>query len=452
MAPTPASGPPDPGGTPEPGPALSAAEREEYERLRRAATLRHRRSRRVGASLLLVLTLVLAPLAVVAAWVHSQVFDTGRYVQTVAPLASDPVVQNAVTDRLTTRVVDEIDVQAITASLTKALANAGAPPKVVDASTVLTGPLRSAVTDVVRRTVNKVITSDLFREVWVNANRRAHSAVVGMLSGNQNGALRAQGDTVKLDIGVVVDQVKQQLVNAGFQKASAIPTPDRQITLFQTEQLTKAQNAVRLLNIVGIWLPVLAVVLAAAAVWAAPAHRFMLLVTASGIGVMMVVLLVALAVARQIYLNSVPPTALPADAAAAVFDTFVRFLRDSARTLLVVAVITALAAYLYGPGRGARGVRTLTRKGTGATGRALERGGLHTGTAGHWLDTHRAWTTGIVIGAGALTLVLWNYPTTAVVALVLAVVLVVLFALAVLADAAGPDAAPASGGAGRAVP
>ncbi|MFJ3336335.1 hypothetical protein [Streptomyces sp. NPDC086766] len=455
--PPPSAGPPPPAGPPGEPPSsqpLSAAEREEYERLRRAAHVRHRRTRRAGASLLLVVTLVLAPLAVVAAWVHSQVFDTDRYVQTVAPLASEPAVQNAVTDKLTARVVSEIDVQAITASLSKALKDAGAPPKVVDASSALTGPLRSAVTDVVRRTISKVITSDFFEQVWVNANQRAHSSVVNMLTGNESGALRAQGDTVQLDIGVVVDQVKQRLVDAGFQKASVIPAPDRTVTLFKTDQLNNAQSALRLLNIVGTWLPVLTVVLAALAVWTAPAHRFMLMVTATGVGVMMVVLLVALAVVRQVYLNSVPPATLPPDAAAAIFDTFLRFLRDSARTLLVVAVIIALAAFLYGPARAARTVRSLTGRGTATTGRALVRGGMRTGATGRWLDTHRGWTTGIVIAAGALTLVLWNYPTAAVVALVLLVVLVVLFVLAVLAGATGDDTARTGtrGEPGRAVP
>ncbi|MEU6811121.1 hypothetical protein ABZ920_19460 [Streptomyces sp. NPDC046831] len=444
MAATPASVPEDSGG-PESGRPLTAAEREEYRRLRRAATVRHRRARRAGASVLLVLTLLLAPLALVAAWVHQEVFDTDRYVETVAPLASDEDVQNAVINRLTTRVVDQVDVQAITASLSKALADAGAPPRVVDASTALTAPLRSAVTDVVHRIVSKVVTSDVFEQAWVQGNRRAHAAVVGMLTGNQSGALRAQGDTVQLDIGVVVDQVKQRLVDAGFKRASDIPSPDRSITLFQTDQLTRAQDAMRLLNIVGTWLPVLTVVLAALTVWTAPAHRFMLLAVATGVGVMMILVLVALAVVRQVYLNSVPPQTLPADAAATIFDTFVRFLRESARTLLVTAVITALAAYLYGPGRAARAVRSLTRRVTAATGRALGRAGVHTGLVGRWLDTHRSWTTAIVIAAGVLALILWNHPTAAVVALVVGIVLVVMFLLAVLADARGGDPAARPG-------
>ncbi|MEU7057247.1 hypothetical protein [Streptomyces sp. NPDC046197] len=449
MAPTDASVPSSGGDADKPsggaptGRSLSAAEYEEYERLRRAARVKHRWIRRVGATVLLVLTLVLAPLAVVSAWVHNTIADTDRYVQTVAPLASEPAVQNVVIDRLTNRVVENIDVQAVTASLSKALQNAGAPPRVVDASGTLTGPLRSAVTEVVHRVVSRVITSDAFKQVWVASNRRAQTAMLNVLTGEQKGAVRAQGDTVQLDIGAVVDQVKQKLVDAGFQKASVIPAPDRTITLFKTEKLNKAQNGMRLLEIVGTWLPVLTLVLAALTVWTAPSHRLMLLVTAVGVGVMMVVLLVALAVARRVYLDSVPPTTLPTNAASVIYDTVVRFLRDSTRTLLVIAVITALAAYLYGPGRAARAVRKVSRRGTTAAGRALERTGLRTGEAGRWLDTHQAWTTGVVIAAGAVALLLWNYPTVGVVVLVLCLVLVVLIVLAVLAAAAGP--APATG-------
>ncbi|WP_324788124.1 hypothetical protein [Streptomyces sp. H51] len=454
MGTTNASASPGPGGDEGGRYVMTGDEHAEYERLRRAAAARHRVARRAGASVLLLLALLLAPVAVVAAWVHDEVTDTDRYVQTVAPLASDPAVQKAVTDRLTERVVANVDVEAVTASLSNALADAGAPPAVVDRSKALAGPLRAAVTDVVHRTVSRVVTSDAFQQAWEVSNRRAHAAVVNMLTGENKGALRAQGDTVVLDLGTVVDQVKQRLVDAGFEKATAIPAPDRQIVLFQADRLSEAQAGMRLLDVVGSWLPVLTVVLAALAVWTAPAHRLMLLVTATGVGVMMVLLLVALAVFRRVYLDAVPPTALPPDAAATIYDTFVRFLRDSTRTLLVVAVITALAAYLYGPGRAARAVRSVAGRGTTGAGRALRRTGLRTGPAGRWLDAHRAWTTGAVVTAGVLVLVLWNHPTVGAVALVLGLVLVAMTVLAVLAATAetAPGAPSPAGEPGRAGP
>ncbi|GAA3798074.1 hypothetical protein ACFS5L_25225 [Streptomyces phyllanthi] len=446
MVPNNAAGPSHSGGgTPETSRHLTAGEHAEYERLRGAAKVRHRRLRHVGASVLLLLALLLAPLAVVAAWVDDEVSDTDRYVQTVAPLASDPAVQDVVIDRLTNRVVENVDVEAVTAALTKALADAGAPPSAVEGAAALDGPLLSAVMTTADRVITRVVTSDAFQQAWEGANRRAHAAVVNMLTGEREGAVRATDDTIELDLGVVVDEARQSLVDAGFDKAAAIPDTDRTVTLFETGQLGKAQDAMRLLDVVGTWLPVLTVVLAALAVWTAPAHRVMLMVTAAGVGVTMVALLVALAVVRRAYLDAVPSSALPADAAAAIFDTFVRFLRDSTRTLLVVAVITALAAYLYGPGRAARGVRALARRGTTAAGRSLHRAGVRTGSTGRWLDDHRPWTTGVVIGAGALALVLWNHPTVGAVALVLGVVLAVLVVAAVLAAAATPEPAAADG-------
>ncbi|MEV4433118.1 hypothetical protein [Streptomyces sp. NPDC049585] len=416
-------------------PPLSPAEVQEYRRLRDREHLRHRRLRYAVTAVLLVVAFVLSPLAVVATWAHTQVSDTDRYVQTVAPLAKDPSVQKTVTDRLTARVMDNVDVNAITDALGNALAKTNAPPPVVDKSHLLAGPLRNAMTGAVHDVVNKVVTSEQFAQAWDGANRRAHAAVVKTLTGEGNSAVRAKGDAVVLDLGTVVDKVKQKLVDEGYQKASAIPDVDKSVTLFRTDKLDDAQNAMQLLDTLGTWLPVVTIVLAAVAVWSAPAHRVAMMSAAIGIGVMMLVLLVGLAIARRVYLDSVPPSALPPDAAASIYDTFVRFLRSSTRTVLVIAVITAVAGYLYGPGRGARFVRSVSARGTGATGRAMARSGLRTGATGRWLQGHRPWTTGIVIAGAVLALVLWNYPTAACVALVLLIAVAVLAVLAVLAAA-----------------
>src|SRR5689334_14610829 len=56
------------------------------------------RWRAVTAAIAITLACVLASLSVVAVWANSQVSDTNRYVETVAPLAKDPAVQKAVAD------------------------------------------------------------------------------------------------------------------------------------------------------------------------------------------------------------------------------------------------------------------------------------------------------------------------------------------------------------------
>ncbi|WP_250847304.1 collagen-like protein [Streptomyces hygroscopicus] len=419
-------------------PPLSGSERREYERLRGAAAVRHRRLRHAGACVLLVLAVLLSPLAVVATWLHEEIVDPQGYVQTVAPIARNPSVQSAITNRLTTRVVDQVDVPAIAAQLAKNLDKAGAPSAVVNGTRMLGGPLESALTNAVHHVIHKVITSEQFPVVWDAANRRAHAAVVKVLTGEGSSAVQARGNAVVLDLGTLIDNVKHRLVQAGYEKAAKIPHIDRQFTLLRTDKLDQAQGAMRLLNVLGTWLPAVTIVLAALAVWTSPAHRITLLAIGIGTAVMMAVLLVGLAVVRGVYLDSVPPTTLPRAPAAFIFDTLVRFLRESTRTLLVIAIVTALTAYLYGPGRGARAVRSASARGTGAIGRGLARVGARTGGFGRWLDAHRAWTTGVVIIGGALALLLWNHPTPASVGLVLGIVVGALALLGILAGASGP--------------
>jgi hypothetical protein len=149
---------------------------------------------------------------------------------------------------------------------------------------------------------------------------------------------------------------------------------------------------------------------------------------------------VALVMVRRVCPGSVPPTALPTDAIAAIHDTFVRFLRDSTRTLLVVTVSTAAIAHLYGPGHPAHAARTTAERGTTTAGRALDRVGVHTGAMRRLLAGHREWTATGAVAAGALTPMLRNHPSVGAVVLVLRVVLAVLLLVAVLAAAAGPAA------------
>jgi cytochrome c-type biogenesis protein CcmH/NrfG len=66
------------------------------------------------ATVLTVLGCVLAPISVIAVWSANQVSDTSRHVASVSPLISQPAVRSALTDRISTAVNDQVDVQGIT--------------------------------------------------------------------------------------------------------------------------------------------------------------------------------------------------------------------------------------------------------------------------------------------------------------------------------------------------
>ena len=60
----------------------------------------------------MVLSVVLVPLAGLSVWVRNLVLDTDKYVDTVAPLATNKAVTDLVADRLTTRLFRDVNVEA----------------------------------------------------------------------------------------------------------------------------------------------------------------------------------------------------------------------------------------------------------------------------------------------------------------------------------------------------
>ncbi|MFE7444330.1 hypothetical protein ACFU7X_28180 [Streptomyces chartreusis] len=387
--------------------------------------------------MLLTLAVLLAPLSVVATWVNSEVTDVDRYVQTVSPLARDPAVQKLVVDRVTDEVAENIDARKITDAVADTLADHDAPGWLVDAARSLDEQLKGGLTTAVRFVVEKVVKSEAFADAWDSIHRGAHTVATNALTG-EGGALEVKGDTVTLNVGSVVDELQKQLVGVTLVKAEDIPGADKSIVLVRNENLSEAREGARWLAAVAPWLPLTVVVLGGLGIWAAPSHRVALMAAGIGTGVMMCGLLVGLAIMRQICLDAVTQTTQSQDAAAAAYDTLVRFLRQTTVTVLLTALITVIAGYLYGPGRGAAAVRNGAARSTEAAGHALTRTGLTTGAVGQWLRRNQPRTTGAVIGAGGLALMIWNYPTPASVALLLLLVVVVLVILGVLAAAEKP--------------
>jgi hypothetical protein len=431
--------------------ALTEAERAELQRLRaEVTTLRsqaqqaaaagggrsvavgrgaRQRWRTIVATLLIVVACVLAPLSVVAIWTRNQVTDTDRYVATVTPLASDPAIQNAIADQITAQVFTYIDIKGLTTQAVDALAGRGLSPDVADQLQAFAVPIANGVQSFTRSQVGKIVESDAFADAWVQANRVAHAELVKALTGEGGGAVTVENDTVSLNLSAFIQTVKQRLVESGFTLAARIPEVNASFVLFQSADITRARNAFNLLNTLGIWLPIITLVLLGLGVYVAKDHRRALVGAGLGIAVGMVVLALGLTVFRAIYLDAVPAAVLPHDAAAVLYDTIVRFLRLGLRTILVLALVVAAGAFLTG--QSVTAVRT--RQGlTGAIGwlqGSAEQAGWRTGPVGTWVFAHKRALRIGAVAAAALTLVFWGRPTGKV---VIGLTVALLVALAVI--------------------
>ncbi|MFJ4904156.1 hypothetical protein ACIQCR_01155 [Streptomyces sp. NPDC093249] len=396
----------------------------------------HHRVRSFFAALLVVLGCVLVPLGLVASWTSDIVGDTDRYVRTVAPLASDPAVQAAVADRVTGAVMDHIDL----ASLLEGVAP-DQRPLVEKALGKLGGSLESAVRSFVHDRARDVVASPAFETVWTDANRAVHTSLDRALTGDDNGAVKIGTDKVTIDLAPVIDQVKARLVDSGLTVAGKIPEIHTDFTVLQADDIGKVKTLFALLQTMGFWLPVIAVLLVAGGVLLAVRRRRTLVAAALGVALAALVLGAALTVFRTVYLNALPNGASPA-AAGAVYDTLVRYLRTSVRVFASLGVLIALAAWLSGPSRPAVLLRGLGGAGVSATRSFADRAGLRTGPVGPFVRRHRAWITWLLVAAAAAACVFWPHPTGWV---VLGLALALLFALAVTAFLAEPDREPEPG-------
>ena len=386
----------------------------------------------------LVLVGVLAPLSILATWAHDEVSDTDRYVETVAPLADSPEVQAAVTARLTARIVGLIDVQAVTKDAIDALQQRGLPPRAVTSLTALTPPLAAGVESFVNNQVARLVASDAFANAWTEANRLAHNQMVAVLTGQTGEAVEVSGGAVQLNLAPLIDAVKQRLVDAGFTLASRIPAVTTEITLFQSDDLAKAQTAFRLLDAAARALPIIALILLGVAVAVSIRRRRTLTIGAIVIAASMVLLGAALNLFRITYLDAVPSDRLPADAAAVIFDQLVGFIRLNLRAVLVISLAVAFVAWVSGSERAPVRVRQGTARALDAVRHRRDSAGLGTGPVGAFLYNYHVPLRVAVLGGAVLIYVLAEHPTGAWTLGVVAVAGLILLVIELLSG--GPTA------------
>jgi hypothetical protein len=387
------------------------------------------------STVLIVVAVILAPLSVVSVWARGEVTDTQRYVATMAPLAENPAIQDAVATRITDEIFKYVDVSALATEAVDTLtSNRDLNARQTATLEALVGPLTQGVESYTADAVNKVVRSEQFAAAWNEANTRVHERLNAALTGdNTDNAVMIENNQVVLDLGNLIAEVKQILISRGFTVAEKIPTTDATIVLFDVPNAATVQTAYNLLNTVGFWLPIIAIILAIVGVFVCHTPRKAL--TWLGFGLMLSMALVAglLAVGRTVYLAELPDT-VNSQAAMALFDQLTAFLRQSLWAGAAGGLVFFLAGLVMGPNALSTAIRSLPVAAAGAIQRGLDGVGLH-------LDGVRGWVaaqaTGLRIAvalAGLVFVMLQRYKTPELILWTTVGVLVALFVIQVLAS------------------
>lgn len=314
------------------------------------------RIRAIAAAILLAVTVILVPVSASAWWVRDTVTSTEGYVNTVAPLATDPEVVAAMERRLTDRVMLLLDNQHILIRASEALKTEGVPAVLADSLGLLAEPLRDRAEKLVTRVVHRLLTDPAFAEAWIAANEVAHDELIAVLSGDTDVVLVSGDSTVSIRIVTLTNSIKLALVDAGLPFAERIPTVEASFPIAQVDDLTKAQRAYDVLDRVGHWLPWLTIGLFALGVGLARKRRRAVLAVSAAAIASLVLLILGIAAGRHFLVGHLPPTASQ-PAASAAYDILVAQLRHLIRGVGVVILLMAAVAFFAGSSAGATSAR-----------------------------------------------------------------------------------------------
>jgi hypothetical protein len=354
--------------------ALSAARAERDAALAKVAKLERRRVtggmiRRFFVGLLIFLVALLVPITAATAWVRHTVLNTDNYVSTVAPIASDPAVTAAVSRIATDQIFTALDPQQIVEN--------ALPPR----ASFLAAPITNGVKGFVQSQVNVVLQSAAFHQIWVTANRVAHTALLRVLNGHAD-ALQTTNGQVVLNLVPLLNNVlaavqKQaseivgkdvtlptltgnELPSAACEKISTalhrpLPKTCGQIPLFPANKLSQAQHYVRLFKHLVLALLIVTPLLALLALFLTRRRRRTLMQMAVGVMLGMVVLRRVVFVLQDTLISTGKPE--NKDARSAIAHQVLHGFFDVSLWVLWVAFAVLVVAAVTGPYRWAVATR-----------------------------------------------------------------------------------------------
>jgi hypothetical protein len=307
------------------------------------------------AVVILALSASLLVSGVVGRYVRTDLLNTDAFVAATAPLASDPAVQTLLADQVTSQITTHLNAQSLQRQVASVLRRLKLPPGAAAAI----GPLAEYATSFIRPYVERFLQSPAFAQLWAGLIRLAHGDVVGILAGNRSpgATLNAVGDTVTIDVGPIVSDIKAVLVADGFTVVSAVPDVSTHLTVVRSTAVTKTQRYGRLFNRYANWLPLAGLLLLVAGLVLVPRRGIGTLIWLAILAVLLVGVLVAIPWGRREVATQLTASGLDHTAAVSTYDALVRTLVTAVRLALVVTGILGLALLataIFGTRRKAR--------------------------------------------------------------------------------------------------
>jgi hypothetical protein len=303
------------------------------------------RGRRIAYWVVLVLTTILATLAIFGVWANRQLLNSDNWTETSTKLLENPAIRAQTATFMTEQIYANVDVQAEIKGFL--------PPVLQPLAAPAAGAARGLVEDV----ANKALLQPAVQNAWATANREASRRLVNVIE-DKGEFTTTTGNAVYLDITPIVTAVAARTgLPADIQ--AKIPANAGQIKILESDQLSTAQSIAKALKTADWFLRVLIALGFGLAIWLARGRRSQALV-ASGVGLVIAGLaaLTIRSIAGGSVVNSLAATEAVRPAATAAWNIGTELIKTLAWSTIFVGIPAIIVGLLLGPSRWARDART----------------------------------------------------------------------------------------------
>jgi hypothetical protein len=303
------------------------------------------RTRLIAARVLTVVAILLALVGMLAFYVAHTALDAAGFETISRNMIENDAIRTQVANTAVDQLYANVDIEAAIAERL--------PPAQKGFAPVLAGLLRSGADQAAVAALER----PRVQTTWVEVTTATQRQLVRLLD-DKNEFVQTDGGKVVLDLRPIMIELGDQVVVIG-RVAEKLPDSAGKITIVDESQLETAQTITRVLRSVANWMWLVALAVAALAIWLAPGRRRVEL-RALAIGVLLVGLLMLAVrrVAGGYLVDQLAKDDSAKPAARAAWNILTQVLADRAWVWITLGVVTLVGVWFVGEtGRAAQARR-----------------------------------------------------------------------------------------------
>jgi hypothetical protein len=302
------------------------------------------KTRMIVARVLVVLASLIAALSLLAGFIRYQALDNETFSDTAAELIANETIRDQIALTLVEALYENVDVEA------------ALEERLPTDQQGLAGPISAVARELADRAAIRVLERPRAQELWVRSLSTTHEQLLRVLDDELTNVSTEDG-VVVLNLQPLVVQLGDRVAIFG-RVAERLPPDTGRLEIMEADQLEAAQDVTELLQILGRFLWLVPIALAALAVWlAGDRKRSIVRMIAIGAIAAGMLVLVARSVGGNYVVDNLVQTESVRPAAADAWEILTALLRDGGRTLVGLGLVLLLGVWLVGPGARATAVR-----------------------------------------------------------------------------------------------